>query len=490
MSSRTADPPARAGSGRRAPTQGTIRRLLLLGFGLIFALWAVWGYDFIVQLAEVRERTAAVNDRYSKAEQLVGTIRAQMLLGSLYLRDMLLEVPAPEPSGYPNELHTCRANVERAILEYLPIVDSPREREMFMQLRGEIADFWDTVLPILEWSSSRRTAEARTLLHQQVIPKRETIIRIARSVQNLNRSAFAERQHEAARIFGGMQRQVAVTGGLALFLSVAVAALVLISTGRLEGRIRQQQARDAQNARDLQRLSARLATAQEEERRVIARELHDEVGQALTAIKMELSLAQRELQGSARSEGRLDGAQRITDRTLQSVRDLSRLLHPPLLDDLGLATALSYDVRDFSRRTGVRAEFIHENMDEHLAPELEISAYRIVQEALTNVARHAAAATCRVSLRRASGVLHLSVEDDGRGFDAAGTSRSHDGLGLLSMQERVSALHGRMRLETAPGKGTRLMVELPAGIDAARAADPASAGVGAPLAAAERAETP
>jgi signal transduction histidine kinase len=219
-----------------------------------------------------------------------------------------------------------------------------------------------------------------------------------------------------------------------------------------------------QNTRDLQDLSAKLLNAQEEERRSIARELHDEVGQALTAIKVELAVAQRAIDGAGGAANALDDARSIADGILHTVRDLSHLLHPAMLDDLGLVAATEWYLKGFGKRHGVRTDLLHDRMDDRLAPETEAAVYRIVQEALTNVAKHAKATRCRVYLQRLTNTLLVTIEDDGVGLDPANT-RSADGthgLGLVGVRERVAQLHGTVRLESGAGKGTRLTVEVPA----------------------------
>jgi signal transduction histidine kinase len=210
-------------------------------------------------------------------------------------------------------------------------------------------------------------------------------------------------------------------------------------------------------------LSAKLVAAQEQERRRIGCELHDEIGQALTAIKVEVALAERDATTPSGCAAALARLRTITDRTLQSVRDVSRLLHPLDLDDLGLPDAMASYVREFSQRTGVKTSFASDDLPARLAPEIEICAYRIVQEALTNVARHAAASRCQVELRKQDAGIALVVEDDGKGFDQAllSSGQAPRGLGLLGMRERVNGLRGDFRLETSPGTGTRLTVHLP-----------------------------
>ena len=143
---------------------------------------------------------------------------------------------------------------------------------------------------------------------------------------------------------------------------------------------------------------------------------------------------------------------------------MSQLLHPATLDELGLAETTVWYLRSFAQRTGIRAELTQDRMDARMAPDVEICAYRIIQEALTNVAKHAQATSCRVFLQRLPHSLLLTVEDDGTGFDLkrrATAGGSPRGLGLIGIRERVSGLGGTFGMESALGKGTRLTAELP-----------------------------
>jgi signal transduction histidine kinase len=260
-----------------------------------------------------------------------------------------------------------------------------------------------------------------------------------------------------------VQRRVWQQLGLALFGSLGIALFASLYAGRLEGHLRRQRSRDAQNTEDLQRLSAKLITAQEEERGCIARELHDEVGQVLTAIKVELAVVQTAIEAAGVPARVLEDARVITEGALQTVRDLSHLLHPAMLDDLGLAAALDWYLRGVSKRYDLRAVFQHEGVNERLAVETEVAAFRIVQEALTNVVKHARATSCRVALRRHDQRLNLTIEDDGIGFDLTGAdSRERRGLGLVGIRERVAQLRGTFRIERGVTGGTRIVVELPA----------------------------
>jgi two-component system, NarL family, sensor histidine kinase UhpB len=154
----------------------------------------------------------------------------------------------------------------------------------------------------------------------------------------------------------------------------------------------------------------------------------------------------------------------LTDGALRTVRDLSHLLRPTVLDDLGLPAAIASHLREFGRRHEIRTELLQERMEDRLPPETEAAAYRIVQEALTNVVRHAQALSCRVYLQRLAHTVVITVEDDGIGFDVQRLEDSPrtGGVGLLGIRERVTQLGGTLRIESTRGKGTRLTVELPA----------------------------
>jgi signal transduction histidine kinase len=328
-------------------------------------------------------------------------------------------------------------------------------------LRREIAEFGETMTKVLATDSRTWPRDARLLLSTEIVPKRQLVIRVSEEVQALNRSAFVRQQSGIAEIYDVTQRRVWETLGFALAASFGIGLLATIYAGRLEQRIRRQRARDRRNARQLHHLSAKLIRAQEEERRTIARELHDEVGQVLTAIKVELAVAQRTVEAVGGPARLLDDARSITDGALATVRDLSHLLHPALLDDLGLAAAVEWYLERFGARHGLRVEVLQEGMDDRLEPEVETSAYRIVQEALTNVAKHARAKQCRVYLQRLPKTVLITIEDDGIGFDADAQHAGGRGLGLIGIRERLSELRGTIRLESTPASGTRLTVELP-----------------------------
>jgi len=441
-----------------------IRAALFLGFGLVVVIWLFTGYYFTRRIADVESQAAAINARYARAQELLSTVRAQMLLGSVYVRDALLDGDPGVNEAYRRQVEAADRAVEQAMRQYVPVLDSAAEREQVARLHAEIYNFHRGLQQTLATEAARRPGEARELLRTQVMPRREEAISLSEEAQTLNRNAFIQQQSAIAAVYAGTQRRIWQSLGVALATSLSIALLAAWYAGRLEDRIRRQRERDVQTTQDLQLLSSKLLTAQEEERRSLARELHDEVGQALMAIKVEIAVAQRARSLPPDATAALADARAIADGVLHTVRDLSHLLHPSLLDDLGLAAATEWYLKGFGKRHGLRTDLRQDGMDVRLAMGTESAAYRIIQEALTNVAKHARATSCRVGLTRAGHTLHVTVEDDGVGFEVD-AGRPYDGargLGLLNIRERVAQLGGTVHLETGPGRGTRLTVEVPA----------------------------
>ena len=210
----------------------------------------------------------------------------------------------------------------------------------------------------------------------------------------------------------------------------------------------------------LRRMSSQVLTAQEEERKRIARELHDDTAQALTSVLVRLRLLERSMQ----DEGLRGGVAELRDLTgaaLEGVRRLAIDLRPPMLDDLGLEAALQSHVQDFSLRWPIRATFTNSRLG-RLPPDVELVLYRIVQEALSNVAKHANASRVEARLTRKERTLRMLIEDDGCGFDVEAAKGSRQsGLGLFGMEERLALIGGTLRVESTVGRGTRVLAEVP-----------------------------
>ena len=237
--------------------------------------------------------------------------------------------------------------------------------------------------------------------------------------------------------------------GAAVLYGVFVDVIFLfsISLGMLFVVLGDARDRLAERTTELEQLTRLLLRAQEDERRRIARELHDEAGQALTAVKIELDL-----------DGHRDAGEKV-GRALAQVRDLSNLLRPSARDDLGLSAALRALAADVSERSRIKVDLKIETGGRTFSPEVEVVLYRVVQEALTNIVRHAKATWVRAQLAMRGHDVWLTVEDDGQGL----TPGAEPKLGWLGMQERVTAAGGTLTISTAEPRGVRLTARIPVG---------------------------
>ncbi|MCS6284263.1 MAG: sensor histidine kinase [Nitrospira sp.] len=217
-----------------------------------------------------------------------------------------------------------------------------------------------------------------------------------------------------------------------------------------------------QSREDLRALAGQLLTAQEEDRRRISRDLHDDINQRLAMLSMDLRQAEKDKFSDSQS---LRSTIRVVSHQLTAisddVRQMAYRFHPSILDDLGLVKAIRRQIDDFAARTGSKISYVHRDPTTALPDELAISLYRIVQESLSNIARHAHASHVEIELICEDDLVSLSVHDDGTGFDQTQLSKTGAHLGLLSMRERVRLAKGRFEIDSTPSQGTHIHVEIP-----------------------------
>lgn len=269
---------------------------------------------------------------------------------------------------------------------------------------------------------------------------------------------------------GGETRWITYTAGRVLIQGAP--AIIAMATDVTERRQAEEQLHASRE--QLRALSARLLSAREEERKRIAREIHDELGQALTGLIIELSWLEDKLALLPEPEharpllDKTASMLRLADSTVESVRRIAGELRPGLLDDFGLAAAIEWHAQEFEQRTGVICHVSSELDETILSPEQATALFRILQEALTNVARHAAATRVQVRIFQDGGELVLSVEDDGRGIRKENLSSARS-LGVIGMRERAALLGGAVQIEGAQGFGTRVVARVPVGTGAGEA---------------------
>ncbi|GBD10112.1 Oxygen sensor histidine kinase NreB [Candidatus Thermoflexus japonica] len=311
--------------------------------------------------------------------------------------------------------------------------------------------------PVLRWAQETGSPEARFQHHLSVaLMSRDRILGVLNVMLSGQEDAGALADGEGAMGLPGEDARIPRLIRLmeAIGRQVGVALDAELQRQRLMVEMKKREALRSQ-------LLERILTAQEEERHRIARELHDEAGQALTSLRVGLGLLEREAHQPELVLARVAELKRLAEEILENLHRLAMDLRPAILDHLGLVAALRQYVELCQRRYGLKVQFEVIGLEEErLSPAVEITLYRIVQEALTNVVRHAQATRVDVLLERRGDHIVAIVEDNGIGFDPEHAMR--DGrLGLFGIRERVERLGGTLILESAPGSGTTVVVEVP-----------------------------
>jgi signal transduction histidine kinase len=444
---------------------------LLLGFTAVFALWVFSGVQLLRNLERIQTNVRSVQQSYVRGEQALLKVRTNVLLGSIYLRDALIDTAPARQDYYRAELTRLRDEIEPLVREHVRQA-APAEREPWARLQQELRDYW-TSREVAVADSTRTASEAYLLLRRSVVPKRDGVLQIVDQLGALQVAAHQRQEAETNALYDAVRARVVLLGGATLIVAFAAALIASRYVSRLQGQVEQQRREEQQIRHDLERLSARLVDIQERERREISRELHDAIGQALTAVKMDIGVA---LRGdlNERTRAALDEAKETTEATLQSIRDLSQLLHPSTLDDFGLPETVRAYLKRFSERTGIRAQLTATLLD-RLPSATEACLYRIIQEAMNNVARHSGATDCTVSLNADGHELRLIVADNGTGIRRETDNGNGHGLGLIAMRERAQAQGGSFAINSRAGAGTEVIVTitLAAALPAAVPADSA-----------------
>jgi signal transduction histidine kinase len=432
--------------------------ILLMGFGGLIVLMTFAGVDALRMLRSTETRNEEIRRAFLERNRVLNEIRSDLYLSGTYARDYLLDPRPANAETYRTELERIRQEVGLRLAGYAHLLD-PVERQPFDDLNQRVEEYWRVLDPVFQWTPEQRRKEGFDFLRNQVLPRRMTLLGFADQIQELNEQQMDAGAQQVEQLFSEFRTRLGTSLAVTFILGVLLA---LFSSRRILAlehvdAIRYKEVTEARG--QLQNLSARLVDAQEQERRALSRELHDEVGQALSAMLVGLSNLSAAIRSSAREQMESEVAQlrRLVESTVKVVRNITLLLRPSMLDDLGLVPALEWQAREVSRQTGLLVNVAAEAVADDLPEEYRTCIYRVVQEALHNVARHAVAGAVRIVAHQEPQRLVLTIQDDGRGFDA---QRSR-GLGMLGMEERVVHLGGTFRVTSAPGSGTLISVVLP-----------------------------
>jgi len=430
------------------------RRVLLAGFGGLLTLMLAGGIDSLVRIHKVDRQETGVREVYLQRALSLEQIRAGIYQSSILLRDYLLAGDPQSAHEVANKWNEIRVKTDAVIARRATTLD-PEEAPLFKDLQNKVAEYWKLrQLAVLSAGSRQNSPYASGVLVQ----RRTALLALIDRIDSINQielnSADAQLNEAFAALRWRTLVKIAVTMSVGIGLAFFTARRTLVMESELQERYE-----EGERARlELQELSARLLSAQEEERRSISRELHDEVGQSLSALLMEAgNAAARVSPDSTDIRRHVESIKRLAEASVQVIRNMSLLLRPSMLDDLGLVPALEWQAREVSKRTGLRVQVTADENSSDLPDEHKTCIYRVVQEALHNSARHAQAHNVTVEVRQELSQILLTVEDDGRGFD----SRRVRGLGLVGMEERVHHLGGDLRVKSRPGAGTTIAVVLP-----------------------------
>jgi len=427
---------------------------LVSGFGGLLLLMAAAETGALLILGSLRANDANLQRRFLERSGILEEIRSSIYLSGTVARDSLL---APEPGAHAQlaDLNGLHRKTDAALERYSKSLEPP-ETAAFHSLKSEIEAYWKVLDRTFSWSPQERDKYRYQFFYAELIPRRTSMLQIADRVGQLNEQALQSGDRQLASLFGRLQLGLIAMITVTLLGGAGLAGYTSFLILRLQNRVRQSLDENIEARAGLRELSAKLVRAQEEERRAISRELHDEAGQSFSAILMEAeNLLDLQLAQALRPH--VESIRNLAGRGLGEARNMALLLRPSMLDDFGLVPALNWQARETAKRTGLRIQVNALDLSEDLPEEHKTCVYRIVQEALNNVARHAQATAVQVGLQRKPEEILLNVQDDGSGFD----SQRVRGLGLLGMEERVHHLGGSFAIDSQPGRGTSLKIALP-----------------------------
>ena len=439
------------------PPSSKLRWLFLSVSALLLALLLVSRVLAVRFLSEMRTQELAATRALAERTRALSGLWLSVQSYDQAVQQFVAQTAADRDSEARRRLDQLTLEIDAGFDRYPSVRDS-EEEALLNGMRGVFSQQRTLYITILAARPAERRRQAESMLAERLVPVQKQILDWSGKLQvwNGERLQHADRAlvTQFANLQASLARVLAIGFGSGLLLVLGSMAYIV----RLDRQTRARYLELARSQHALQQLSARLVDAQETERRAISRELHDEVGQSLGALLVDIGRLSTTLSGDhPEVKEQLDNLKSVAERTFQSVRNIALLLRPSMLDDLGLAAALEWQGREVSRRSEIEVLVESESVPEDLPDEYKIYIYRLVQEALNNAVRHSGARNAKVVVERLAESIVVRVTDDGRGFDPV---RSR-GMGILGMEERVKRLGGTLRVESQPGKGAAVIAELP-----------------------------
>jgi signal transduction histidine kinase len=428
-----------------------------LGLGSLLVLIVVAMLTTSHKAQDIYTQLDQLNSHHRDVDVKLRLLRSDVNLSGIFVRDYLLDIARERAPEYRQRLAEFRkSNI--ATLAELRGLAGPHA-EQIRSLQVQLEDYWETFDPLFDWTVTEKIFRSARFLRTEVVPRRDAALAIAQEIEELNNANLAAQRDEVTRRHAAFRDDLRRLLWQTVFLGLVVALTVVFGLRVAERRSDEQRTIAEEAERQMRQLSQRLVATQEDERRNLSRELHDHVGQVLTALRMELGRIER---SRSPADSRLGTAiaesKQLVDKMFRTVRDLALGLRPSMLDDFGLRAALEWHVRDVTRRFGVDVQLNIQGKVDALPDRYQTCVYRVIQEALTNCVRHAKPHSITVDVTGHDDELDISVSDDGIGFDPA---RRRDGLGLRGIEERVKELGGVMIVTSAAGRGTTIAMHMP-----------------------------
>jgi signal transduction histidine kinase len=430
------------------------RGVLRAGYGAVIAVLVISAVEAYRIQASLSRAHLDIYRHHVAKDAAITKLRRNLWLAGNDVRDFFIRTDASQAEVLRKELRQLRNENEQALATLEP---APK-------LHKSLHEFWSVLEPLPDTMMSSDDQAQFEFLQREVVPRRGELSAVLMELAAADQQQLQDSEKEFADTRRHAAARLAIMLAFSVVLSIGVARLSLGHAEHLERRAAAHFAEVERARSELKQLSARLLEIEEESRRRLSRELHDELGQTLALIQIETSHAQAMLPAQpAAARERLKRAREMAERAVQTVRNMSVLLRPAMLDDLGLVPALQFQLEDFLRRSGIQCEFVEEGVADHLPDPVKTCAYRVVQEALHNCEKHSGATKVRVAVRQVPGNLLVEIEDNGRGFELDGQRMPPEkkGLGILGMRERVAAAHGSLAIDSAPGQGARLALRIP-----------------------------
>jgi signal transduction histidine kinase len=424
----------------------------LIGLAVTLAAVGSFAAFTLRQLGGLRRLQTEIVDKNRRDSLQLIRIQNDLNQIGLALRDMAQGVEPYPLVAYRQEFERLRQDLDDALRIEATLsvgTPAPAQREL---LKSAFERFWREMAGLWALAEAGRVNHAKTIIRTRLEAERTTMSSTISRLLILNSEAEAQAGREIAQIYSRVEQN--------LYLLVLAAFAAILLTGALVIRYDRRVFNEVRRLSEQRRqLAMRVISVQEDVFRSLARELHDEFGQVLTAIGVMLQRTEKRLPAGSSGQEEIREVREIANQTLDRVRGMSQMLHPPVLDDYGLERSIEWYIGQFGRQTGLQIHYEKTGVAPWIGDQVAIHVYRVLQEALNNVVRHSGATEVWLRVEYSANSMSLTVED--RGIGLPDKLPEHRGIGMISMRERAELLGGTVSIARGPEGGTVVALNVP-----------------------------